>query len=264
MISIITISFNQSKFLKRCIESISCQTNKNYEHIIVDAGSTDGSRDIITSYKECFSHIIFERDGGPADGLNKGFSLAKGNIYCFINSDDMLESNCIDVVKNYFELNPDIDIASGHSYIRAADDSIRRILYSDRYNLYHAGMNTSIISQQSTFFRPNIMTNKGIRFNIYNKIAWDYEFFLDCRLAGAKFGLIPAILSSYRVYPDSISSSTNLMERIKEYEKIAFQKVYPMYLLRFKFIFKPLFDITRKIFNYRDTTERILKGPVID
>lgn len=264
MISIITISFNQSEYLERCINSISNQTNKNYEHIIIDAGSTDGSRELIVSYQKHFSHIIFEEDQGPADGLNKGFSLAEGDIYCFINSDDMLESNCIDIVENYFRLNPKIDIASGHSYIISANDSIRRVLYSDRYNLYYAGMNKSIISQQSTFFRSNIINDKKILFNIYNRIAWDYEFFLDCRLAGARFGLIPSILSSYRVYPGTITSSTNLRERTKEYEDNAFKKVYPKYLTRFKFIMKPLFSITRKIINYKDTLERIRKGPVID
>ena len=264
MISIITISFNQSKYLERCINSISNQTNESYEHIIVDAGSTDGSREIIRSYQKHFKHIVFEEDQGPADGLNKGFSLAQGDIYCFINSDDMLEPNCIDVVEKYFKLNSNIDIASGHSYIISETDSIKRVLYSDRYNLYYAGMNMSIISQQSTFFRSNFINDKKILFNVYNEIAWDYEFFLDCRLAGAKFNIIPSILSSYRVYPGTISSSKDLHMKIKEYEDNAFKKVYPRYLLRFRFVMKPLFRIMRKIFNYKDTVERMRKGPVID
>ena len=264
MISIVTISLNQSKYLDRCINSISSQSDLNYEHIIVDAGSTDGSRELITSRRECFSNIIFENDRGPADGLNKGFAFARGDIYCFINSDDMLEPDSIAIVHKYFSKNPGIDIASGHSYIKSSSDRIKRILYSDRYNIFHAGMNTSIICQQSTFFRSHVMLEKGIRFNIENRVAWDYEFFLDCRLAGAKFGIIPFILSSYRVYAGTITASPTLSKRIDQYERVAFLKVYPKFLLNFRFIMRPLFVITRKLFNFRDTIERIRKGSIVN
>lgn len=263
MISIITISFNQLPFLERCINSISNQSDSNYEHIIVDAGSTDGSRELITSRQDCFSHIIFEDDNGPADGLNKGFSRASGDIYCFINSDDMLESDSILIVHQYFYRNPDVDIASGHSYIRSSNDRIKRILYSDRHNIFYAAMNTSIIAQQSTFFRAHLFTRSRIRFNLNNRIAWDYEFFLECRLAGARFGLIPYILSSYRVYPGTITSSPDLSEKIKQYESEIFSKVFPKSLSRFRLFIKPLFAITRKIFNLRDTMERLYNGPVV-
>ena len=197
MISIITISFNQLPFLERCINSISNQSDSNYEHIIVDAGRPTAQESWLLG-QDCFSHIIFEDDNGPADGLNKGFSRASGDIYCFINSDDMLEPDSILIAHQYFYCNPDVDIASGHSYIRSSNDHIMRILYSDRYNIFYAAMNTSIIAQQSTFFRSHLFTRSRIRFNINNRIAWDYEFFLECRLAGARFGLIPYILSSYR------------------------------------------------------------------
>jgi glycosyltransferase involved in cell wall biosynthesis len=86
--SIVTISFNQAEFLERTILSVIAQKDVDMEYIIVDPGSTDGSRDIIERYRGTFSHVIFEPDAGPADGLNKGFAVASGDWFGYINSDD--------------------------------------------------------------------------------------------------------------------------------------------------------------------------------
>ena len=86
--SIVTISYNQVKYLKQCIESVLSQQNVDIEYIIVDPGSTDGSREIINSYQNIIK--IFKKDIGPADGLNNGFKIASGDYFGFINSDDFL------------------------------------------------------------------------------------------------------------------------------------------------------------------------------
>lgn len=68
-VSVVTISYNQAKFFPACIKSVAAQEGP-YEHIIVDPGSTDGSREIIEANRSHFSNIILEKDDGPADGLN--------------------------------------------------------------------------------------------------------------------------------------------------------------------------------------------------
>jgi glycosyltransferase involved in cell wall biosynthesis len=88
-ISIVTISFNQGKFLRQCIDSILTQTDCDVEYIVVDPGSTDGSRALIESYGDRIIKV-FEPDEGPADGLNQGFKCATGEIYGFVNADDYL------------------------------------------------------------------------------------------------------------------------------------------------------------------------------
>ena len=77
IISIVTISYNQAPYLERAICSIINQGYKDLEFIIVDPGSTDGSREIISKYRHIFKDIILEPDNGPANGLNKGFKKAK-------------------------------------------------------------------------------------------------------------------------------------------------------------------------------------------
>ena len=87
-VSIVTISFNQAAFLERAIRSVVEQNYPLVEYIVVDPGSTDGSRDIIEKYRSRISKIIYEKDSGPANGLNKGFEAASGEIFGYINADD--------------------------------------------------------------------------------------------------------------------------------------------------------------------------------
>jgi glycosyltransferase involved in cell wall biosynthesis len=86
-ISVVTVSFNQAAFLERAIRSVIDQGYKNLEYIIVDPGSTDGSREIIERYRNYFTQVILSPDDGPADGLNKGFAHATGDICAYVNSD---------------------------------------------------------------------------------------------------------------------------------------------------------------------------------
>ena len=116
--SIVTISFNQARFLEQAILSVISQDYLNIQYIVVDPGSTDGSRDIIEKYHNHIDKIIFEPDNGPADGLHKGFGVATGQIYGFLNSDDFLLSSAIATVAKEFERRSDIDVLSGHGLER--------------------------------------------------------------------------------------------------------------------------------------------------
>ena len=84
IISIVTLSYNQAEFLERAIRSVVEQDYADIEYIVVDPGSTDGSREIIERYRDRISTVILDPDDGPADGLNKGFAAATGDIFAYI------------------------------------------------------------------------------------------------------------------------------------------------------------------------------------
>jgi glycosyltransferase involved in cell wall biosynthesis len=86
--SIVTPSFNQGRFLEHTIRSVLLQNYPNLEYIVMDGGSTDGSRDIIEKYRRWLAVAASERDAGQADALNKGFSKATGHVHAYLNSDD--------------------------------------------------------------------------------------------------------------------------------------------------------------------------------
>src|SRR5690349_13082517 len=111
--TLVTISYNQAPFLERTIRSVIDQKYDDLEYIVVDPGSTDGSREIIEHFRPYITKTIFEKDRGAADGLNKGFSHATGELYGFLNSDDVLLPGALKEASKFFDTNPDIDVVSG-------------------------------------------------------------------------------------------------------------------------------------------------------
>ena len=89
-ITIVTPSFQQAAFLPECLRSVAAQDHPDVEHIVVDGGSTDGSRALIEAHGEHLAWWCCEADQGQSDALNKGLSHATGEVFSWLNSDDLL------------------------------------------------------------------------------------------------------------------------------------------------------------------------------
>ena len=142
-ISIVTISFNQAEFLERAIVSVTGQAYPDIEYIVVDPGSTDGSREIIERHRHRITACSLDPDKGPADGLNKGFALSTGSILGYINADDALRPGSLAFVGEYFERHPEVDVLAGGIRITDANDRPSpRGRSADRFDLraYAAGV----------------------------------------------------------------------------------------------------------------------------
>lgn len=261
-ISIVTISYNQARFLEKTIQSVLNQQFPDLEYIIVDPGSTDGSREIIQKYCTHFSHIIFEPDQGPADGLNKGFDKATGDVFGFLNSDDILLRDCLKNVCTFFQSHPKIEVVSGNAYLIDDSDTKIRHAYSDRFSLQRFAYNSAFLMQPSTFFKATTFRRTS-GFNPSNKVAWDAELFVDMRMNGAKFALVDSFLSGYRLYPTSI---TSLKENYKEQREIfrthIFEKIMNREKRFYDLFVRNFFRLMRYIYNPRDVYERVTKGPI--
>tara|TARA_A100000164_G_scaffold359184_1_gene371574 strand:+ start:11493 stop:12284 length:792 start_codon:yes stop_codon:yes gene_type:complete len=219
-ISVVTISFNQGKYLLRTMNSIIDQKYPNLEYIIVDPGSSDNSRDIILEHKNYFDKIIFEKDSGPADGLNKGFSFATGDIFGYLNSDDILYPNVLEKINLNFCKNNNIDVLSAHGYyIDESDLKIKKI-FSNRFNLKQYLYENCVIIQQSTFFSSKIF-NKSKGFNVKNNIAWDGELMVDFGRKNANFIVRNEFWSGFRIYSESISGKEDYKKKLAfDYERL--------------------------------------------
>jgi glycosyltransferase involved in cell wall biosynthesis len=214
-ISIVTLSFNQRAYLQEAMDSVLSQEYPDLEYIVVDPGSSDGSRELISSYGDRISQTIFEPDSGAADGLNKGFACATGDIYGFLNADDLLFPESLNRVAKFFETHPECDMAMGNGYvidgtgrkirhIKARDFTVRRYFYGG----------TSWM-QQSTFFRREIYLRSS-KFKLQNRTCWDGELFVSMAKLGATVGYVNTDLSGFRIHATSISGSGTNQDAYKK------------------------------------------------
>lgn len=209
-ISIVTISFNQQQYLPACIESILSQTDCELEYIVVDPGSTDASRQIIETYGDRIVKV-FERDAGPADGLNRGFTRATGDIYGFINSDDYLLPGALKTVTQFFTKHGNNVFVTGQGHTEN-EHGARTPIHPNRLTTSNMLHRSGVVFQQSTFF-PAELYKKAGGFNEQNRTCWDYELFLRFLLQGATHQVIEQELAVFRLYQGSISGSGRLEER---------------------------------------------------
>ena len=91
-VSVITVCFNSARTIERTLQSVAEQDWTEIEHIVIDGGSSDGTAEILESYRDRLTHVVSEPDQGIYDAMNKGLSFAKGQIICFLNSDDFYSS----------------------------------------------------------------------------------------------------------------------------------------------------------------------------
>lgn len=222
-ISIVTISFNQEKYLSACIGSILSQTDCDLEYIVVDPGSTDGSRAIIDSYGDRIIKV-YEKDAGPADGLNKGFARATGDVYGFINSDDYLLPGALKEITERFKTGGHNIFVTGGGFSENETGARTRI-HPNKLTSQGMLYRSDVMFQQSTFF-PAALFKLVNGFNTQNKTCWDYELFLRFLLLGAKHQVTNKDLAVFRLHQGSISGSGRLEDKyFQELDKLFIEHV---------------------------------------
>lgn len=211
-ISVVTISFNQAEFLKATIDSVLSQDGVELEYIICDPGSTDGSRELIESYDDPRIIRVFEKDAGPADGLNKGFSKATGEILCYLNSDDVFLPGALAKAVDYFATHPDVDVVMGHAHVIDRHGGLLRRVWSEPYWPLGVAVGAFVQIQPSTFFTADIFRKSG-GFDVNDRSSWDAALLASMHAAGGRFAIIDEMLSGYRLHGDSITMSGRLKEQ---------------------------------------------------
>ena len=208
-VSIVTVSFNQGRYLERALRSVADQDHDDIEHIVVDAGSTDGSRDIIERFRHRLATVVLEPDRGPADGLNKGFAHATGDVFAYLNADDEYLPGAVRAAAAAFRRHGNADIVVGHGYIVNADGQPIRRFRSAPFSRWRFARGAAVVMQQSTFFRASAFrATRG--FNVENRTSWDAELYLDMCLSGARMRLAEGNWSLFRLHAESISGHGRL------------------------------------------------------
>ena len=113
LITLITVVKNNEKYLEKTIKSVLNQSYKEIEYIIVDGGSKDDSLNIIKKYSDQIDYVVSQNDKGLWDAMNKGLTLATGDLIGIVNSDDTLRPNALETLNKYYLNYPDIDFFFG-------------------------------------------------------------------------------------------------------------------------------------------------------
>ena len=161
LVSIITPSFNQAKFLEATIQSVFEQDYPHIEYIIVDGGSTDGSVDVIKKYEEKLAWWVSEKDKGQTDAINKGFNRASGDILAWLNSDDTYNPGAVTAAVKYLMANPGVALVYADCNFIDEDDKIIGKFNSAQTDYRRLREGYVHIPQQTMFFRAHYWTELG-------------------------------------------------------------------------------------------------------
>lgn len=198
-ISIITINYNNLEGLKRTVESVVNQTWKQFEYIIIDGGSTDGSADYIESQNENIDYWVSEPDKGIYNAMNKGIVKATGEYLLFLNSgDDLKDTNVLG--ENYIHLEEKDLICFD---INVIDENVFFVKKCPE-ELTFSFLYQNTLPHQSTFIRKSLFKRVGY-YDENLKIASDWKFFILAMMRHeATYKQVDVVLSNY--YLGGISS----------------------------------------------------------
>lgn len=203
-ISIVTPSYNQAQYLEETIRSVLLQGYPNFEYIIIDGGSTDGSVEIIKKYETWLSYWISEKDRGQGHAVNKGIQKAQGDILLWLNSDDVCLPHAFDVVANAFIENPSVHLVIGQANVIDEQGKLIDTLPS-KFTAWEdiAVLPTNSIRQVSTFFRRNLFDELGY-VNEELHIAMDTELLVRFTKSYPPL-IVDQFLASFRVHKNAKS-----------------------------------------------------------
>jgi glycosyltransferase involved in cell wall biosynthesis len=206
--SIVTIVMNRVDFIRGCIDNVVDQHYSNFEHIIIDGASTDGTLEAIKQYPHC--RWVSEPDGGSVFALNKGLCLIEGDIFGWLNSDERYAPGLFALVADYFAKHPDVDLLHGtYEYVDKEGRSLGRArLRPFNLNWSILGLN-SIGAPSAMFMRRRALEGIGGQADTQWRDAYDTDLWIR---VGKKFKVaaIDECFSTFALHPDSGMSSDPL------------------------------------------------------
>lgn len=205
LVSIVTPSYNQGRFLEATICSVLEQDYPNIEYIVIDGGSSDESLEILRRYGARLAYWESQPDRGQAHAVNKGLARAQGEILGWLNSDDLLAPGAVRRAVQTFRDHPEVDVVYGR--LARIDEAGRLVptpmLPKDRLEFGRAHViGECIVNQPGSFWRRRAMQQVGGLDErlIYNL---DYEYWIRMALAGMQFKRLEAVMAYFRLSPSS-------------------------------------------------------------
>lgn len=212
LISIVTPSYNQGRFLDECVRSVVGQEYPNLEYVVIDGGSTDESVEIIRRHEKRIAYWCSKPDGGQFEAIQKGFDRTTGDIMAWINADDKYHPGAFKIIADIFQKSTEIEWITGRPTAYNERGEITKIFdvlpIWSRKNYLDGAYRKCCIQQESTFWKRSLWEKAGSSMNVALKYAGDFElwarFFRYSRLH-----TIDALIGGFR-YHDKQKTAAGL------------------------------------------------------
>jgi len=194
-------SYNQAQYIERSIISIINQNYADVQLIIIDGGSDDGTINIINKYIKYIDHFVSEADDGQSDALNKGFKLADGEIYGWLNSDDIYLENAFHSAVEAFQNNDSKSIVFGDWLSIDKNDNVNDHHFAFDFSLSHFKYEGFHLNAQSMFWLKSVHERfNGFELSLYNTM--DYQMILEFGIneGSESFLRVPQLYGAFRRY----------------------------------------------------------------
>ena len=224
-LSIITINLNNVAGLQKTMKSVFAQTFTDYEYIIIDGGSTDGSREYIKKHTEKLASWVSEKDTGVYNAMNKGIVKAKGEYLLFLNSGDYFYLD--DTIKNLDLETLEEDIVYGNLNVQDQDNGKSWIeTYPD--NLTFEFFLHKYLPHPASLIKKSLFEKNGL-YNENQEVVSDWEFFMNniC-LYGASYKYINSIVAVF--FCNGVSANPANASKIKKEKEIILNRYYRAFL----------------------------------
>jgi glycosyltransferase involved in cell wall biosynthesis len=218
-ISVITPSFNSIHTIHDTIESVRSQDYPNWEHIVIDGGSKDGTVELLKEYP----HLIWmsEKDEGHYHAMNKGILRATGDVVCILNADDCFRPGALSAVGEAFQRHPDWDALFGD--VQFVNSQGR-----DIYRREEACYDYDVLRYTRVCYviHPTLFVRKSVhdRIGLYRHKEYlnccDFEFILHLGQTGCKVGHVPRLLVNYRFHEHGQSADLRVQRNMRREAEI--------------------------------------------
>lgn len=243
-LSIVTINYNNKDGLQKTVDSVIRQTWRDFEWIVIDGGSKDGSKELLEQFQQYFSYWCSEPDGGIYQAMNKGIDHAQGEYLQFLNSGDSLHRK--DALEKVFQQNMNVDILAAVSVSQETGEPMKIFKQDILHQLLYDSLN-----HQATFIRRELFDKH--RYNEDNVIVSDWEFFFQSIIIeGCSYEYSDIIVVDFDTHGIS-NQPVYLQTQIKERSRILDKWLSP-------YIQKDLKDY----FNIREEYEYLKKFKKIE
>jgi glycosyltransferase involved in cell wall biosynthesis len=207
LVSIVTPSFNQGRFLERTIQSVLSQNYQPIEYIIIDGGSSDDSVEIINKFSNKLKYWVSEPDRGQTNAINKGFDHSNGQILAWLNSDDEYAPDAVTEAVDFLQDHPEIGLVYGDANFIDDNDRVIGKFPARQTDLKKLQRGYVHIPQQSAFFRADLWREvEPLDPNFF--FAMDYDLWVRLsKISEIKY--LPHTWSNFRLHTHAKTITTD-------------------------------------------------------